>query len=234
MLNRKAFNFYKSYYEVANELPEQDRNEFVWAIVSAEFTGELVEPKSKLARLMFLGQKHSILKQLEGYKSATKDTKQLPTEGPPEGPAQQVQEQGQEQVQGQEQIAQKHKFEDVKHLSSQIALAYSKKYDRDVGGQIGQDIDYLSQVLLSKMTKMAAMDQIRNHVLYTKSKKLTVPSRLETIQEALLETDWTQKMKDFNQEETINEQTNESIRATTRRARQPEIPAAFDGRIDSE
>lgn len=80
---------------MAIELPDEERNEFVWSIVSAQFTGEIIEPKGKLARLMFLGQKHSILKQLEGYKAATKG----PHEGPLGGPSQQVQEQGQEQGQ---------------------------------------------------------------------------------------------------------------------------------------
>lgn len=98
-MDRKAFNFYKSYYDVAVELPDDERNEFVWCIVSAQFTGELIEPKSKLARLMFLGQKHSILKQLEGYRFAIKG----PSEGANKGPSVQVQEQGQVQEKEQEQ-----------------------------------------------------------------------------------------------------------------------------------
>jgi hypothetical protein len=100
-MNRKAFNFYKSYYDVAIELPDDERNEFVWSIVSAQFTGSLVEPKSKLARLMFLSQKHSILKQLEGFKFATEGPPEGAHKGSPKGPYQQVQEKEQEQVQEQ-------------------------------------------------------------------------------------------------------------------------------------
>jgi len=103
-MDRKAFNFYKSYYDVAIELPDEERNEFVWSIVSAQFTGTLIEPKSKLARLMFLGQKHSILKQLEGFKFATEGA----PKGAPKEPYLQVQgqEKGQEKekVQGESKI----------------------------------------------------------------------------------------------------------------------------------
>jgi len=103
-MDRKGFNFYKSYYDVALELPEQDRNEFLWAIVSAEFTGEMIEPKSKLARLMFIGQKHSVLKQLEGFKAATKAPHEGTHKGGTEAPRQQVQVQVQEKGQVQEKV----------------------------------------------------------------------------------------------------------------------------------
>lgn len=125
MKERKAFNFYKSYYDVAVELPAADRDDFVWAIIDSQFTGTIVEPKSKLARLMFLGQKHSVLKQLEGFLAATKP----PTEAPPEGgsmgateaPQQQEQEKEQEQVKEKEQV--KLEFESFWNL-------YGKKMDR--------------------------------------------------------------------------------------------------------
>lgn len=105
-MDRKAFNFYKSYYDVAIELPDEERNEFVWSIVSAQFTGEIIEPKGKLSRLMFLGQKHSILKQLEGFKAATKG----PHEAPTEAPYQQVQGEGQGQEKGKEQVGKIKRF----------------------------------------------------------------------------------------------------------------------------
>jgi len=121
-MNRKAFNFYKSYYDVAIELPDDERNEFVWSIVSAQFTGKLVEPKSKLARLMFLSQKHSILKQLEGFKFATEGPLEGAHKGPPKGPYQQVQGKG--QVQGQEKVQ-------VYGSPSNLSFGVSAKYIHD-------------------------------------------------------------------------------------------------------
>ena len=123
-MDRKAFNFYKSYYDVAVELPDEDRNEFVWAIVSAQFTGELIEPKSKLARLMFLGQKHSIAKQLEGFKASNK----LPPEAPPEGGWQAPHEGPNRQVQGQEKGQEKVKEQGEKRTQFILGKPNDTKY----------------------------------------------------------------------------------------------------------
>lgn len=96
---RRAFNFYSSYYEVAKELPEQDRAEFVWSIIHAQFTGELIEPKSTLARLMWKGQLHSIKKQLTGFQYGKATPPKGALEGPHKGPLPQEQVQEKEQVQ---------------------------------------------------------------------------------------------------------------------------------------
>jgi ribosomal protein L7/L12 len=63
---RKAFNFYRSYFDVANELPDQDRLAFYDALISYQFTG--VKPNLKgMALFAFLSQKHSIESQVVGY-----------------------------------------------------------------------------------------------------------------------------------------------------------------------
>lgn len=72
---RKAFNFYRSYYEVALLLPELERAEFIMCICHAQFTGELIEPKLPIAKLAYIGQLHSIKKQLEGYNYGLKTPK---------------------------------------------------------------------------------------------------------------------------------------------------------------
>lgn len=78
-MERKAFNFYKSYYDVVLELPENDRLPFLMAILTMQFEG--VEPTnlSGVAKIAFLGQKHSIIKQIEGFKAGKKtDNKNKP------------------------------------------------------------------------------------------------------------------------------------------------------------
>lgn len=67
MKNREGFNFYRSYYETGLLLEGEDRLEFLDAIINYQFTGELIEPKRKLALLAFKGQIHSIKKQVIGY-----------------------------------------------------------------------------------------------------------------------------------------------------------------------
>ena len=67
MENRKAFNFYRSYYETGLLLDNEDRIEYYDAILHYQFTGEKKEPKREKARLLFRGQIHSLDKQVIGY-----------------------------------------------------------------------------------------------------------------------------------------------------------------------
>lgn len=80
MKKRKAFQFYKSYYEVAIELKnDKDRLSFLMALLKKQF--EDVEPELKgLAKLAYISQKHSIESQVAGYKN--KVGYEPPTEPP--------------------------------------------------------------------------------------------------------------------------------------------------------
>ena len=56
---RIAFNFYKSYMDVANELSDKDRLAFYDAIVNRQFYG--IEPDLKgMAKFAYISQKHNI------------------------------------------------------------------------------------------------------------------------------------------------------------------------------
>jgi len=105
MKNRKAFNFYRSYYDVAKELPEENRLDFLMAILEMQFTGE--EPElSGIAKFAFISQKHSIIRQIEGYKSGINGGR--PPKGtpnhPPKGTHNQVQGEEKEQVQEKDEV----------------------------------------------------------------------------------------------------------------------------------
>lgn len=97
---RKAFNFYRSYYEVAKELPDKYRLPYLMAILEREFNG--TEPKlSGMAKLAYLSQKHSIDSQVAGYEVKT-GNKLTPTvggvQGATEGGKVQEKEKGKEKV----------------------------------------------------------------------------------------------------------------------------------------
>ena len=79
---RTAFNFYRSYYEVFELLPQKDKLEFIESLLKAQFTGEIEEPESKLAKLTFKGQLHSITKQIKGFQ---KGKLTYPTGNPTKG-----------------------------------------------------------------------------------------------------------------------------------------------------
>ena len=76
LTKRKGFNFYRSYYDVFNKLPEKDKLEFIKALLDKQFLD--VEP-SKLTGMVdfaWISQYNSIDQQVKGYKSKTKDPMQ--------------------------------------------------------------------------------------------------------------------------------------------------------------
>jgi len=96
---RKAFNFYRSYYDVSKELTKNERGEFLWALLQKQFEG--IEPDfnelSKMSKFAYLSQKHSIDAQVLGFEGKTKiilNPSEGGTEGGSEGGT--VQEKGKE------------------------------------------------------------------------------------------------------------------------------------------
>lgn len=76
---RKGFNFYRSYYDVANELNDSDKLKFLWALIQKQFEGIDTE-LTGMAKFAYLSQKFNIDTQVAGYENKTK-TKIIPTEG---------------------------------------------------------------------------------------------------------------------------------------------------------
>jgi len=68
---RKAFNFFRSYYEVANELSDKDRLAFYDALMLEQFTGRKSELKG-MAKFAYISQQHSIESQINGFNQRLK------------------------------------------------------------------------------------------------------------------------------------------------------------------
>jgi len=81
---RKTFNFYRSYWDVANELNDKDRLAFYDALMKRQFTGVETDLDG-MVKFAYLSQKHSIDRQIEGYENKTKEPLQDPTEGGTQG-----------------------------------------------------------------------------------------------------------------------------------------------------
>lgn len=75
MKDRKAFSFYRSYYEVALILPEEARLQYLMAILERQFKDKHPGFIDEMARFAYISQKHSIDKQIEGYKNSLKRRK---------------------------------------------------------------------------------------------------------------------------------------------------------------
>ena len=68
---RKTFKFYRSYFDMFNELEnDKDKIEFIKAILDKQFLG--VDPKLKgIVKFAYISQLHSIEKQVKGWQDAT-------------------------------------------------------------------------------------------------------------------------------------------------------------------
>lgn len=134
-MNRKAFNFYRSFYDVALLLPDLERSEFLMAICHAQFTGEIIEPTLPMAKLAFTSQLHSIEKQLVGFKWATKI---IPTDEPIEEPSggayvdPKEEPSVQEQVQVQEQEKKQSNIDSRKKDFASLLQPFIEKYGREM------------------------------------------------------------------------------------------------------
>jgi uncharacterized phage protein (TIGR02220 family) len=74
LTKRKAFKFYRSYYDVYNELSNADKLKFIEAILDRQFLGIKPNNLTGMARFAYLSQEHSIDLQVKGYEDATKSS----------------------------------------------------------------------------------------------------------------------------------------------------------------
>jgi len=101
---RKGFNFFRSYYDVYNELEkDSDKIAFIEALLDRQFLG--VEPTELkgMARFAWISQVNSIDGQVKGFEdktglilTPTEGGRQAPTEGGKSTPALQEKEKGKE------------------------------------------------------------------------------------------------------------------------------------------
>ena len=80
---RKAFNFYRSYFDVFKQLNDKDKLLFITALLEKQFDGK--EPNLiGMANFAYLSQKHSIDAQVLGFETKT-NIKLTPTQGGGQG-----------------------------------------------------------------------------------------------------------------------------------------------------
>lgn len=111
MATRKLFKFYRSYYDVALELPKKERGEFLWAILQKQFEG--IDPDLKgICKFAYISQKHSIDLQVKGWEDRTGE-KLTPMQGggidPMQGPS--IQEEVEEKVEEKVEVEEEEKVE---------------------------------------------------------------------------------------------------------------------------
>ena len=72
LTKRKAFNFFRSYYDVYNELSDKDKLAFMDALLDRQFLGVKPTDLKGIAKFAYISQTNSIDSQVKGYETKTK------------------------------------------------------------------------------------------------------------------------------------------------------------------
>ena len=67
LTKRRGFNFFRSYYDVYNELPDKDKLAFIDALLNRQFQGEKPENLTGMSKFAYISQTNSIDGQVKGY-----------------------------------------------------------------------------------------------------------------------------------------------------------------------
>lgn len=67
LTRRKSFNFFRSYYDVFNELNDKDKLEFIKALLDRQFLSKEPEGLKGMAKFAYISQTNSIDSQVKGY-----------------------------------------------------------------------------------------------------------------------------------------------------------------------
>ena len=75
LTKRKGFNFFRSYFDVYNELDtDKDRLDFINALLERQFLGVKPTNLKGMAKFAYISQTNSIDSQVKGYEDKTKST----------------------------------------------------------------------------------------------------------------------------------------------------------------
>ena len=118
LTKRKGFNFFRSYYDVYNELSNKDKVVFMDALLDRQFLGKKPNKLSGMAKFAYISQTNSIDSQVKGYEDKT-NTKLDPSVGGAVGGATPPRQQVQVQEKGKVQVKEKVK-EKVKHWNKDL------------------------------------------------------------------------------------------------------------------
>ena len=136
LTKRKGFNFFRSYYDVYNELEtDKDKVAFIEALLDRQFLGIKPTTLTGMAKFAYISQTNSIDSQVKGYEDKTK-TILHPTQGGSVGgtdtPCLQVEVKEKEKVEVKEKIDSKANLE-IRSLAFKNSLIpFKQKYSIDM------------------------------------------------------------------------------------------------------
>ena len=85
LTKRKGFNFFRSYYDVYNELSDKDKVAFMDALLDRQFLGIKPTKLTGMSKFAYISQTNSIDSQVKGYEDKTGVTLTPPRQGATDG-----------------------------------------------------------------------------------------------------------------------------------------------------
>lgn len=121
---RKGFNFYRSYFDVYNELNDKDKLLFIDALLKRQFHGTEPTELKGMVSFAYLSQKHNIDAQVKGFEDKTKIKLLPPCLPPTEPPYLQEKEKEKEQLDWSKLLS---KFNDITNKGSRVVPDKAKR-----------------------------------------------------------------------------------------------------------
>ena len=147
MKDRLAFKFYRSYFDVAKELPEKERLEFIWALLNKQFENTNTE-LTGLAKFAYISQEHSIKAQVQGYLDKIHPPSQGGNKGGSKG--------GTKAPSVQEKEKEKEKVKDIYRRFAHLSMSmdeYNKLCEAYTKQQIDEALDSIENYKANKKYK---------------------------------------------------------------------------------
>lgn len=139
LTKRKGFNFFRSYYDVYNELETaKDKVMFIDALLERQFLGKKPEKLKGLAKFAYISQVNSIDSQVKGYEdklkirldgTVYKADSITPTAPPTDGGCVPPAAQGKGKGKGKEEEEVEEKEEVVPHWNQNLDTGLEPKYE---------------------------------------------------------------------------------------------------------
>ena len=131
---RKGFKFFRSYYDVFNELPKSDQLEFITALLDRQFQGTKPKNLKGMAKFAWISQVNSIDSQVKGFEDKTGINLD-----PSIGGVVRVENTPSLQVEEKE----KEKEKDIKIDFSKLLISYNTIYSKKAKGRTRQGVALL-------------------------------------------------------------------------------------------
>lgn len=171
-MERKAFNFYKSYYEVFKMLEnDEDKLQFITALLEKQFENKEPGKMLPMATFAYKSQEHNIIAQVEGFIYKMSHSTEGGSQGGRKGGSGQEEVEGKGEEKGKEKGEEKIKVEDEVELEKCKTIALKDEKWVRLAKASETELDaFNDHLILIGLNKKLPIDYKRHFVNWKKQK----------------------------------------------------------------